>query len=74
MNIERLYPIWFLLCASEGAVIGIVTGHGAILWATAGMSTAVLLALLVGADASLFNALEAKPSTCCCRKCSLQGL
>lgn len=42
MNVERLYPAWFVLCASAGAASGGVTGHGAVRGLTTGMLTAAL--------------------------------
>ena len=50
MNLERLYPIWFILCASAGAVVGNLTGYGAIHGLTDGMMVAVspLFLLMMG--------------------------
>jgi hypothetical protein len=73
MNIERLYPIWFLLCASAGAVIGIVTGHGAIRGLTAGMLIAVLPLFLLGLTYPLLMLWRPNLPTCRCRKCNYKG-
>jgi hypothetical protein len=42
MNVERLYPITFIICAAIGAIIGKVTDYGAIRGLTVGMLIAAL--------------------------------
>jgi hypothetical protein len=41
MKIEHLYPIWFILCAAAGALIGHFSGHGII----PGLTTAIMIAV-----------------------------
>jgi hypothetical protein len=41
MNIERLYPLWFILCAAAGALLGNVTGYGPVQGLVDGIIVAV---------------------------------
>lgn len=73
MNIERLYPFWFVLCASAGAIIGSLTGHGAIPGLTGGMLIAVLPLFLLGLTYLLLTLWRPNLPTCRCRQCNYKG-
>ena len=73
MNIERLYPIWFVLCALTGVTIGSVTGHGTIRGLTVGMMIAVLPLFLVGLTYILTMLWRPDLPTCRCRQCNYKG-
>jgi hypothetical protein len=73
MNIERLYPIWFLLCASAGVTIGSVTGHGAIRGLTGGMLIAALPLFLLGLTYLFWMLWRPTLPTCRCRQCNYKG-
>ena len=73
MNMERLYPIWFVLCASAGATIGSVTGHGVIRGLTDGMLIAVLPLFMLGLTNLLLMLWRPILPTCRCRKCNYKG-
>ena len=73
MNIERLYPIWFVVCASAGATIGSITGHGAIRGLTDGMLIAVLPLFLMGLTNLLLMLWRPLLPTCRCRQCNHKG-
>ena len=50
MNLERAYPWWFAACASAGAIIGKLTGQGAIQGLVTGLlvAAAPLVLLVLG--------------------------
>jgi hypothetical protein len=73
MNIERLYPIWFVLCALSGATIGSVTGHGAIRGLTGGMIIAALPLFLLGLAYLLMMLWRPDLPNCRCRQCNYKG-
>jgi predicted RNA-binding Zn-ribbon protein involved in translation (DUF1610 family) len=73
MNSERLYPIWFVLCALAGAVIGAVTGHGAIRGLTDGMLIAALPLFLLLLAYPLLILWRPTLPICRCRQCNHKG-
>jgi uncharacterized C2H2 Zn-finger protein len=73
MNIERVYPIWLLVCASAGVALGIVTGEGAIQGLIAGMLIAVLPLLLLGLTYPLLMLWRPSLPICRCRECNYKG-
>jgi hypothetical protein len=73
MNIERLYPIWFVLCASAGAIVGRVTGDGTIRGLVAGMLIAALPVFLLGLMYLLLMLWRPNLPICRCRQCNHKG-
>lgn len=69
MKLDYLYPVWFILCISLGALLGNATGYGAFRGSVDGMFVAIspLLLLMVGlALMSLWRPLLPR---CRCGKC-----
>lgn len=73
MNIERLYPIWFVLCAAAGATIGHATGRGALRGLTDGMLIAVLPLFLLGLMLLILRLWRPDLPTCRCGQCRSRG-
>jgi hypothetical protein len=73
MNIERLYPIWFVLCASAGTIIGSATELGAIRGLTGGMLIAVFPLFLLGLTYLFLMLWRPTLPTCRCRQCNYKG-
>ncbi len=73
MNFERLYPIWFILCALAGAIIGSVTGHGAIRGLINGMLAAASPIFLLTAAHLLLRLWRPDLPACRCGHCSSRG-
>ncbi len=73
MKIERLYPIWFVLCASAGAIIGRMTGDGIIRGLIAGMLVAALPLFLLVLVNLLLMLWRPNLPTCSCRQCNQKG-
>lgn len=73
MKFERLYPIWFAMCAAVGAIVGNLTDYGAIRGLTDGMIVAVMPLLLM-ILAVLFMSLWRPPlPDCRCGQCKHKG-
>jgi hypothetical protein len=73
MNLERLYPFWFVLCAIAGAIIGSLTGHGAITGLTGGMLIAALPLLALGLAHLMMTLWRPILPTCRCLKSNHKG-
>lgn len=73
MNIERLYPICFILCAAAGAVIGKFSGHGIIRGLTDGMLIAALPVFLLIFGHLLWTFWRPILPACRCRQCNHRG-
>ncbi len=73
MSVERLYPIWFVLCASAGALIGSVTGHGAIHGLVDGMVIAALPLVLSGLAYLVVVLWRPDLPACRCGQCRAKG-
>jgi hypothetical protein len=73
MNIERLYPIWFVLCASAGAIIGSATGHGAIRGLTDGMLIAAAPIFVLVLAHLLLMLWRPDLPACRCGRCRHRG-
>lgn len=69
MNIERIYPIWFVLCAAAGVVIGNATGHGAIRGVINGMLVAAAPLFLLILTCLLMRLWRPDLPTCRCGQC-----
>lgn len=69
MNIERLYPVWFVLCAAAGAIVGRVTGRGAMRGLTDGMLVAALPLFLLILTHLLLRLWRPDLPTCRCGQC-----
>jgi uncharacterized C2H2 Zn-finger protein len=73
MKIEHLYPIWFILCALAGSIIGRMTGHGAIRGMTDGMIIAVLPLFVLLLAYPILKLWRPTLPTCRCRQCNYKG-
>jgi hypothetical protein len=73
MKIERQYPIWFILCALAGAIIGSMNGYGAIRGMTDGMVIATLPLFLLLLTYPLLMLWRPTLPTCRCRQCNYKG-
>jgi hypothetical protein len=73
MKIEHLYPIWFILCALVGSIIGSMTGHGAIRGMTDGMVIAVLPLFVLLLTYPILKLWRPTLPTCRCRQCNYKG-
>ena len=73
MNIERLYPLWFILCAAIGAVLGNVTGYGTVRGLADGMIVAVSPIFLLMLALALMSLWRPILPNCRCGKCNHKG-
>lgn len=69
MNIERLYPIVFILCALIGAIVGKTTGHGILHGMTDGMIIAALPVFLLILTHLIWMAWRPDRPVCRCGQC-----
>lgn len=69
MNIERLYPIGFIICAIIGAIIGRVSGHGVLRGMTNAMIIAALPVFLLILIYLILMAWRPDLPVCRCGKC-----
>lgn len=69
MHLERLYPIWFVLCAAAGAATGHFTGQGAVAGLVAGMLVAALPLLALVVALALWMRWRPDLPTCRCGQC-----
>ncbi len=73
MNIERLYPIWLILCAATGALLGNVTGYGTVRGLADGMIVAVSPIFLLMLALALMSLWRPILPPCRCGKCNHKG-
>ncbi len=73
MNPERLYPVWFVLCALLGTIVGSLTGYGAIRGLTDGMLIAVSPVLLLLLAYPLLMLWRPTLPACRCGRCNYKG-
>lgn len=72
-DLTLVYPIWFALCASAGAIIGSATGHGALHGLTSGMLVAVLPLFLMGLTYVFLMLWRPVLPVCRCRRCNCKS-
>jgi hypothetical protein len=70
MNIERLYPLWFILCAAMGALLGSVTGYGAVRGLVDGLIVAASPLFLLMLALALMSLWRPVLPPCRCGKCT----
>lgn len=70
MNIERLYPLWFILCAAAGALLGNVTGYGPVQGLVDGIIVAVSPLFLMMLAHGIMSLWRPIIPPCRCGKCT----